>query len=182
MTEPDRRALNALCAVARWCYGASAVSVAVVDGDGLLYVAADGETGDAIVGTRLALGTGIAGFVAATGQSIVVRDLERDPRFARDVAERTGYVPSTIQCIPFHDDERDGDVAGVISLLDRAEAEPVSNTSGAPSVEWFTALAAHLCSDTADSRAEIARFSQLPSADRERAMAVLTTLLATLDQ
>jgi hypothetical protein len=173
LTDAEQAALRSLCAVTRWCFGAAAVSIAVVDDDGLSYVAADGVTGDAIVGTRLRSGHGIAGFVAATGQSITVHDLEHDPRFARDVAERVGYVPTSMQCVPFHDDA--GDVAGVISLLDRSD-HPLG-AADSPSIEWVTALAAQLCRDGVDQRSIDSRLDGLSGPDRERATEVISAVI-----
>lgn len=172
MTDEARAALTALCAIARWSFGAAAVSVAVVDDDGLTYVAAEGASGEAIVGTQLRPGQGIAGFVAATGQSITVHDLAQDPRFARDVAERTGYIPRSIQCVPFHD--TDGDVAGVISLLDRTEQEGA--TVGSASIEWFTAVAAPLCA-SGDAAWADERLDGLAPSDRARAGKVLDAVI-----
>ena len=45
------------------------------------------------IGMRIPSSTGIAGWVLVTGQPIVIDDLQQDPRFARQAAERTGYVP-----------------------------------------------------------------------------------------
>src|SRR5262249_24176192 len=39
-----------------------------------------------------------------------------DPRFARDVAERTGYVPKGLMAVPLLHDER---ALGVLQVLDR---------------------------------------------------------------
>ncbi len=115
LAVPSR--LGQLCELARWSHGAAAVSVAVITDDGLEYIASSGAGADEIVGTRLRAGEGLAGFVAATGQSLAVRDAVSDPRFARTVAEGTGYVPDAIQITPIVD--ADGDVAGVMSMLDR---------------------------------------------------------------
>jgi hypothetical protein len=60
----------------------------------------------------------LANFVAASGQSLSISGVESDPRFARDVAERSGYVPTSMLLVPVLSTE--GDVAGVISVLDRA--------------------------------------------------------------
>lgn len=175
MSELAPTPLDALCAVARCAYGAAAVSVAIVDEQGLHYVAADGVAGRAIVGTRLLPGRGIAGFVAATGQSITVLDLAADPRFASDVAERVGYVPTSMHCVPFHDTE--GDVAGVISLLDRGEL-PAGATP--PAIEWFTQLAAALCAASNDDRRVDTALDRLDADDRERAVTVLAALVDTI--
>ena len=125
----DASALTSLCTLGLGGYQAAAVSIATVDADGLRYVAAAGAGADKIVGTRMAAGQGIAGFVAATGQSLTVRDVISDPRFARDIGERTGYVPSAIQCLPVLDDE--GEVIAVVSILDRQRADS-SGSAGWP--------------------------------------------------
>ena len=86
MTSPyESDPLTSLCALARMCLGAVSVSIARVVDDGLYYAAADGRGAEGIIGTLLPPGAGIAGFVAATGQSLIVRDPASDPRFARDV-------------------------------------------------------------------------------------------------
>src|SRR3954447_13136508 len=120
--------LTALCALVRWSYRAASVSIAVVEDDGLSYVAADGVASDRIVGTRLAGGEGIAGFVAATGQSITVKDPTSDPRHAHEVSARVGFVPSSIQCVPFQD--RSGETIGVLSILDRGVDDSGSQPAG----------------------------------------------------
>lgn len=112
--------LSALCATARRAFGAAAVSVAARHDDVLLYVAAAGTGADEIVGTELSLSRGIAGYVALTGQSLAVDRPASDPRFARDIAERTGLVPMSIMVVPVTGE--DGEVAGVLSILDRSLA------------------------------------------------------------
>ncbi len=112
-----RRQLTAVCRTARVALGAESASVARLDGDALLYEAADGTGADAVVGLRLPLTRGIASYVARSGQSLVVEQVDRDPRFARDIAERVGYVPTSMLVTPIVDAR--GDVLGVLSVLDR---------------------------------------------------------------
>jgi GAF domain-containing protein len=95
------------------------VSVARLDGDAVVYDAADGRGADGITGVRLPTSRGIAGYVARTGQSLVVDQVQADPRFARDVAERVGYVPTSLLVVPITD--RDDSVLGVLSVLDRGD-------------------------------------------------------------
>ena len=125
MTDIDLTAdLTAACTAARLAFGAGSVSIAVVTPAGselpvdhLRYVAADGRGAEGILGVRLPAGKGIASYVAATGQALVVDHVVDDARFARDVAERTGYLPATLLAVPITD--RDGQVLGVLSVLDR---------------------------------------------------------------
>jgi GAF domain-containing protein len=74
-----------------------------------------------VVGIRLPVGRGIAGWVAQSGQPIAVSDLSRDTRFARDVAESTSYVPTAILAVPI---ETDDELIGVLSVLDRDDTRP----------------------------------------------------------
>ena len=130
----QRRQLHDLCALVRTATGAASVSIARLDGDVLWYEAADGRGGAEIVGLRLPTSRGIAGYVARTGQSLVVDRVDTDPRFARDVAERVGYVPESLLVVPVtdHGDE----VLGVISVLDRTTGvgDPLAVTSAAARV------------------------------------------------
>src|SRR5439155_21744653 len=46
----------------------------------------------------------------------VLDDVQNDPRFARDVAEKTGYVPRGLMAVPLLNEER---ALGVLQVLDR---------------------------------------------------------------
>jgi GAF domain-containing protein len=49
----------------------------------------------------------------------VIEDLRQDPRFSREQAESTGYVPEAMMSVPLLHDER---VLGVLQVLDRSQA------------------------------------------------------------
>jgi signal transduction protein with GAF and PtsI domain len=102
----------------RRLFAAAACSVALVDDDGenLLFVASDGAGAEEIVGVSIPVSRGIAGWAAMSGQPIAVRDVQSDARFARDVAESTNYVPSSMLAAPMVSAE--GEVVGVTSVLD----------------------------------------------------------------
>lgn len=117
--------LTRVCATARRAFGAAACSVALVDGDDLVYVASDGAGAAAIVGVRMPATRGVAGFAAASGQTLAVDDVGRDARFAADVAAGTGYLPTTLLCAPIQRGDRP---LGVLSVLDRT-------LTGAPALE-----------------------------------------------
>ncbi len=114
---PWRDQLVAQCVTARVAFRAAAVSIAQLDGGVLRYVAASGAGADDIVGTELDVTKGLAGFVAVSGQVISVERPVEDPRFARDVAEQTGFIPSSIVVSPVVAPA--GGVVGVLSVLDR---------------------------------------------------------------
>ncbi len=109
--------LEAICEAAQVAFGARACSVAVFDPDSgeLVFVAATGSAAASVVGMRLPVKRGIAGYVVASGQAIAVHDVERDPRFDREAAEATGYIPRSILAVPI---ETSDGVSGVIEILD----------------------------------------------------------------
>ena len=119
--EAQHRALlQSIVEAARAIFSARAASIFLHDEetDELVFEAASGEGGGDLVGTRIPSGTGIAGWVLVTRQSLVLNDLADDPRVARDVAERTGYVPSALMAVPLLYEER---ALGVLQVLDRQE-------------------------------------------------------------
>ena len=111
--------LRALTETARRLFGATACSLALLSEDEseLVYTVAAGKGADDVTGMRISSSQGIAGWVVQSGQPIAVSDLASDPRFARDRAERTGYVPQAILAVPVETPQQ---MLGVISLLDRA--------------------------------------------------------------
>ena len=109
--------LEAICEAAQVAFGARACSIAVFDPESseLVFEAATGVAADAVRGMRLSVKRGIAGYVVASGQAIAVHDVERDPRFDRETAEATGYLPKSILAVPI---ETADEVSGVIEVLD----------------------------------------------------------------
>ena len=67
---------------------------------------------------RLALGQGVAGLVAATGQTVNVARSGEDRRFFEGIDARTGYRTESILAVPLRDAA--GAVFGVVQLLNRA--------------------------------------------------------------
>ena len=71
-----------------------------------------------IDGVRLAVGQGIAGWVAAHREAVRLDDASRDPRHDSQLARRTGLVPHSMLCVPMlHHDTLHG-VIQVINKLD----------------------------------------------------------------
>ena len=89
------RLLQSIVEGARAISGAAASSILVVDDDNgdLTFEAVAGEGSREIVGMRVRAGTGIAGWVLSARQPVVVDEVGYDARFAKSVAEQTGYVP-----------------------------------------------------------------------------------------
>lgn len=142
-SEDEVASLTALCDLARLSTAGAACSVSVLDesvGE-LRYVAAAGAGADEIVGTRLSSGRGIAGFVAGSGQGLSVSDVRRDARFAHDVAEATGYVPTALMAVPIRSGD---DTLGVLTVLDPERAD-LTIAAG------FAGIAAHVLRRATDA-------------------------------
>lgn len=111
-----------VAATAMRMFGAQACSVALLTADDseLVFTTVVGAGADRAKGMRLPSGQGIAGWVAMSGQPLVVSDLQRDPRWA-GTAPDAGYTPRSILAAPVATSER---LLGVIEVLDRSEDRP----------------------------------------------------------
>ncbi|MCX6138538.1 MAG: SpoIIE family protein phosphatase [Ignavibacteriales bacterium] len=74
-------------------------------------------TGEGLVDIRLPMGTGIAGYVAESGETLNIRDAYAEPRFYPDVDRKSGYVTKSILCMPL--ENRDGKIIGVFELFNK---------------------------------------------------------------
>lgn len=114
--------VTAVAATAMRMFGARACSVALLTDDDaeLVFTTVVGAGADNVKGLRLPSGQGIAGWVAMSGQPLVVSDLQQDPRWAGNAAN-SGYTPRSILAAPVATSER---MLGVIEILDRSEDRP----------------------------------------------------------
>jgi GAF domain-containing protein len=110
--------LQSIVQVARAIFGAKGSSIWLLDEDAdeLVVEAVARPEDRQLLGMRMPSGQGIAGWVLTTRQPIVIEDVQGDPRHARDVAERTGYVPKGLMAVPVLHEER---ALGVLQVLDR---------------------------------------------------------------
>jgi GAF domain-containing protein len=118
--EGYRELLQSIVEVARAIFGARASSVFLHDEqtDELVFEAVSGEGAGELVGKRFPSSTGVAGWVLVTRQPLVIEELEQDPRFAREAAESTGFVPKGLMAVPLLHEER---ALGVLEVLDRPQ-------------------------------------------------------------
>ena len=118
--ESYRELLQAIVEVARAIFGARASSVFLFDEDSdeLVFEAVAGEGADELIGRRFPSSTGIAGWVLVTRQPLVVEELADDPRFSRETAESTGFVPKGLMAVPLLHEDR---TLGVLEVLDRPQ-------------------------------------------------------------
>ena len=118
--ESFRALLQSTVEVARAIFGAKAATIFLLDEetDELVFESVAGYGAETLVGQRLPSSTGIAGWVLVTRQPLVIEDVTQDPRFAKDVAEKTGYVPKGLMAVPLLHEER---ALGVMQVLDRPQ-------------------------------------------------------------
>jgi GAF domain-containing protein len=123
--EAYRALLRSTVEVARAIFHAKAASVFLLDeeADELVFEAIAGEGADRLIGTRFPSSTGVAGWVLVTRQPLVVDDLTKDPRFAREAAESTGYLPTGLMAVPLLAEDN---ALGVLEVLDRPQGSPFS--------------------------------------------------------
>lgn len=121
-TEQDSLAaglLQSVVEVARAIFGAQASSVFLLDEDAdeLIFQAVAGRGEGFLVGRRIPATGGIAGWVVASGEPMVVDDLARNTAFDRDLAVSTQYVPDSLMAAPL---VHGGRTLGVLEVLDPA--------------------------------------------------------------
>jgi GAF domain-containing protein len=142
---------------------AAAAVIRVVAATGrLVFRAAAGPEGRAVVGLSIAAHEGIAGYVYSTGQALAIADVAADPRFERATAERTGYVPRSLLAVPLVDEVG---ILGVMEFLDRRDGAPFDLVD----VEVATRMAA--------ATTAVARASQVDRDAGELLRTVLTGLV-----
>jgi Nif-specific regulatory protein len=82
---------------------------------------------------RVALGQGIGGWVAQTGEGVVCNDVSQDPRWFGGVDRQTGYTTRSILCVPLKQHDQ---IIGVIEALNTVRPEGFSDED----LQFLTAL------------------------------------------
>jgi GAF domain-containing protein len=120
LTDTSDELLQSIVATAARLFGAEAAGLLLVDErDGTLVFRVEiGNKQPDLIGMRIPLDKGIAGYVAMTGQAIAVSNVQQDTRFNAEFARSTGYVPDSILAAPLLMGDR---VIGVLEVLDKIE-------------------------------------------------------------
>lgn len=123
--QTEERLLQLIVDATGSLFGAEAASIALFerDPDRLEFRVAGGAQGSGVVGISVAPTEGIVGYVYSTGEAVALSDISADPRFDRDVAEKTGYVPRSVAAVPLITDEQ---VVGVLQVFDKQSGETFS--------------------------------------------------------
>ncbi len=112
--------LNLIMALSKETLKAEASSLMLLDekNNELTFEVALGEKGDIIKKFKIPLGEGIAGWVAMTGDSLIVNDVEKDFRFAKKYDSATSFKTKSILCVPLKTKEK---IIGVIEVINKTE-------------------------------------------------------------
>jgi sigma-B regulation protein RsbU (phosphoserine phosphatase) len=86
---------------------------------------------------RLPIGRGLAGWVAETGEDIILDDAYDDPRFDTSLDSRSGFRTRSMICVPIKN--RHKSVVGVLQLLNKKDAP-----FGPRDVEFLSSVSDHL--------------------------------------
>lgn len=112
---------------------------------------------------RLPLGKGIAGYVAATGDTLNIPDAYLDARFNPEIDRNSGYHTRTILCMPMRD--KDGKIVGVFELLNKRNGSFSSEDESAiRALSVHAALAIEKAWLYAEERGKIALEKELSAA------------------
>ncbi|MBE1592065.1 GAF domain-containing protein [Nonomuraea angiospora] len=135
-TEHDEL-LRSAVRLARLTFSASAASVFLYDEerDRLVFEASSGEGEDRLLGVAIPTGRGVAGWVFQTGETVLLSEVQEDPRFDREFAQSTGYVPKILMAAPLELEDR---TIGVMEVLDPA----LQRFGEMAAIDLFTELAA----------------------------------------
>jgi putative nucleotidyltransferase with HDIG domain len=108
------RAMNA----AEEALDAEASAIFEVDADkgDLFFRLARGEKAEKVKPLRIPMGKGVAGWVAQTGQSIIVPEAAADPRFNPNVDAQSGFHTRSILAVPL---KNQGRLLGVVQVLNK---------------------------------------------------------------
>jgi GAF domain-containing protein len=106
---------------ARRTFRAQACSILVRDHESrlLVFAAMSGEGSESLTGIKIPDNAGVAGWVLATGEPLVLDDVAHDRRFAQAIAETIGYLPRRLMAMPLMLGDS---VLGVLEVLDAEQA------------------------------------------------------------
>ena len=82
----------------------------------LFFEVALGEKGEKVKEIRLKMGEGIAGWVAKTGESVIIDDVQNDPRFFKGADKKSSFVTRNMICVPV---KSEGKVIGVLQAINK---------------------------------------------------------------
>ena len=90
----------------------------------LYFKVATGEKKEDVKRFEIELGQGIAGYVAQTGESLLIPDVSKDPRWYKEISESIGFTTRSIACVPL---KVMNEIIGVVEIIDKADGSAITN-------------------------------------------------------
>ena len=90
----------------------------------LYFKVATGEKKEDVKRFEIELGQGIAGYVAQTGESLLIPDVSKDSRWYKEISESIGFRTRSIACVPLKVMD---EIIGVVEIIDKADGGSISN-------------------------------------------------------
>lgn len=84
----------------------------------LVFKTAIGAKAQEVKGFTIKIGDGIAGWVAKTGQPLVVNDVTKDSHFLKEISKAIDFPTRSILCVPLASQDR---VIGVIEVINKID-------------------------------------------------------------
>jgi Nif-specific regulatory protein len=88
----------------------------------LYFKVATGEKKDMLKSFRLNIGQGIAGYVAAEGKPLLIPNVNKDPRWYKEISESLDFKTRSIACVPM---KVEGHTIGVVQIIDKIDGSPI---------------------------------------------------------
>jgi len=111
--------LNRIMDSANRVVEAEASSLLLIDEvtNSLYFHVALGDKGNEVKKFTLKIGEGIAGWVAQHSKPLLVPDVQKDPRFFKDISKKINYQTKSILCVPLKLKEK---TIGVLEVLNKS--------------------------------------------------------------
>jgi K+-sensing histidine kinase KdpD len=115
---------------------AEASSILLVDEGGkeLSFKVAIGDVAEKLKDIKIEIGTGIAGWVAQSGEPLLIPDVSRDSRFFDGVDKTTGFTTKTLLCVPLKVTAK---ILGVVEVINKKDDSQFTDSD----VDFLMAMA-----------------------------------------
>jgi Nif-specific regulatory protein len=90
----------------------------------LYFKVATGERKDQVKDYEINVGQGIAGVVAQSGESLLINDVSKDPRWYKDISDAIGFETRSIACVPM---KKGTEILGVMQVIDKNDGSSLNN-------------------------------------------------------
>lgn len=99
--------------------GGSLILIDKESGD-MFFETVIGEKGEIIRGLRLKKGEGIAGWVANTGEVLIINDVQSDKRFLKEFDKKTKFKTRNMICVPLKSKDK---ILGVMQVINKKDGD-----------------------------------------------------------